>query len=115
MKEKIRLEYSDAYIIIELGSIGKCRNLREVLITIINKTEDSLMQDYEEIYEKLIDNGMEFSRYALENTDSYMPEFSRFMDRLSAMLKKISEDEKIYHYSSSMNFHICMNGLKKVR
>ena len=94
LKEKIRLEYSDAYIIIELGSIGKCRNLREVLITIINKTEDSLMQDYEEIYEKLIDNGMEFSRYALENTDSYMPEFSRFMDRLSAMLKKISEDEK---------------------
>lgn len=94
LKEKIRLEYSDAYIIIELGSIGKCRNLREVLITIINKTEDSLMQDYEEIYEKLIDNGMEFSGYALENTDSYMPEFSRFMDRLSARLKKISEDEK---------------------
>lgn len=94
LKEKIRLEYSDAYIIIELGSIGKCRNLREVLITIINKTEDFLMQDYEEIYEKLIYNGMEFSGYALENTDSYMPEFSRFMDRLSARLKKISEDEK---------------------
>ena len=94
LKEKIRLEYSDAYIIIELGSIGKCRDLREVLITIINKTEDSLMQDYEEIYEKLIYNGMEFSGYALENTDSYMPEFSRFMDRLSARLKKISEDEK---------------------
>lgn len=94
LKEKIRLEYSDAYIIIELGSIGKCRNLRDVLITIINKTEDSLMQDYEEIYEKLIDNGMEFSGYALENTESYMPEFSRFMDRLSVRLKKISEDEK---------------------
>ena len=94
LKEKIRLEYPDAYIIIELGSIGKCRNLREILITIINKTEDALMQDYEEIYEKLIDNGMEFSGYALENTDSYMPEFSRFMDRLSARLKKISEDEK---------------------
>lgn len=52
------------------------------------------MQDYEEIYEKLIDNGMEFSGYALENTESYMPEFSRFMDRLSVRLKKISEDEK---------------------
>ena len=94
LKEKIRLEYPDAYIIIELGSIGKCRNLRDVLITIINKTEDALMQDYEEIYEKLIEAGMEFTGYALENTESYMPEFSRFMDRLSARLKKISEDEK---------------------
>ena len=94
LKEKIRLEYPDAYLIIELGSIGKCRNLREVLITIINKTEDALMQDYEEIYEKLIENGMEFSGYALENTESYMPKFSRFMDRLSVGLRKISEDEK---------------------
>lgn len=94
LKEKIRSEYPNAYIIIELGSIGKCRNLRDVLITIINKTEDALMQDYEEIYEKLIENGMEFAGYALENTESYMPEFSRFMDRLSARLKKISEDEK---------------------
>lgn len=80
LKEKIRSEYPNAYIIIELGSIGKCRNLRDVLITIINKTEDALMQDYEEIYEKLIENGMEFAGYALENTESYMPEFSRFMD-----------------------------------
>lgn len=94
LKEKIRLEYPDAYIIIELGSIGKCRNLREILITIINKTEDALMQDYEGIYEKLIENGMEFSGNALENTDSYMPEFARFMDRLSGKLKKISEAEK---------------------
>lgn len=94
LKEKIRSEYPDAYIIIELGSIGKCRNLRDVLITIINKTEDALMQDYEELYEKLIETGIEFSGYALENTESYMPEFSRFMDRFSARLKKISEDEK---------------------
>lgn len=94
LKEKIRSAYPDAYIIIELGSIGKCRNLRDVLITIINKTEDALMQDYEEIYEELIEAGMEFSGYSLENTESYMPEFSRFMDRLSAKLKKISEDEK---------------------
>ena len=94
LKEKIRSEYPDAYIIIELGSIGKCRNLRDVLITIINKTEDALMQDYEELYEKLISSGMEFSGYLLEKTESYMPEFSRFMDRLSGNLKKISEDEK---------------------
>lgn len=94
LKEKIRSKYPDAYIIIELGSIGKCRNLRDVLITIINKTEDALMQDYEDLYEKLIENGMEFSGYSLENTDSYMPEFSRFMDRLSGKLKKISEEEK---------------------
>lgn len=94
LKEKIRSEYPDAYIIIELGSIGKCRNLRDVLITIINKTEDALMQDYEDLYEKLIENGLEFSGYLLENNDSYMPEFSRFMDRLSGKLKKISEEEK---------------------
>lgn len=94
LKEKIRSEYPDAYIIIELGSIGKCRNLRDVLITIINKTEDALIQDYEELYEKLIENGMVFSGNALENTDSYMPEFSRFMDRLSGKLKRISKGEK---------------------
>ena len=94
LKEKIRSEYQDSYIIIELGSIGKCRNLRDVLITIINKTEDALMQDYEDLYEKLIENGLEFSGYLLENNDSYMPEFSRFMDRLSGKLKKISEEEK---------------------
>lgn len=94
LKEKIRSEYPDAYIIIELGSIGKCRNLRDVLTTIINKTEDTLMQDYGDLYEKLIETGMEFGGYAIEKTDSYMPEFSRFMDRFSTRLKKISEEEK---------------------
>ena len=94
LKEKIKSRYPDAYIIIELGSIGKCRNLREVLITIINKTEDALMQDYEDVYEKLIKLGMEFSGYALEKTENYMPEFSRFMDRLSNKLRKIDDKEK---------------------
>lgn len=94
LKEKIRSKYPDAYIIIELGSIGKCRNLRDILITIINKTEDALMQDYEDVYENLIKSGMEFSGYALEKTESYMPEFSRFMDRLSSRLKKLSDKEK---------------------
>ena len=94
LKEKIRTEYPDAYIIIELGSIGKCRNLREVLITIINKTEDTLMTEYEDIYEKLLETGMKFSGEALEETNNYMPEFSRFMDRLSTRLKKISNAEK---------------------
>ena len=94
LKEKIRLRYSDAYIIIELGSIGKCRNLREVLITIINKTEDTLMQDYAEVYEKLIENGMEFSGEELEDTEDYMPKFSRFMGRLSSGLERISDKEK---------------------
>ena len=94
LKEKIKTEYPDAYIVIELGSIGKCRNLREVLITIINKTEDTLMTEYEDIYTELIDMGMVFDGYALEKTDNYMPEFSRFMDRLSTRLKKISDSEK---------------------
>lgn len=94
LKEKIRLRYPDAYIIIELGSIGKCRNLREVLITIINKTEDALMQDYAEVYEKLIENGMEFSGEELEDTEDYMPKFSRFMGRLSSGLERISDKEK---------------------
>ena len=93
LKEKIRAEYPDAYLIIELGSIGKCRNLREVLITIINKTEDTLMTEYDDVYEKLINLGMEFNGYALEKTDNYMPEFARFMDRFSARLKKISGPE----------------------
>lgn len=93
LKEKIRAEYPHAYLIIELGSIGKCRNLREVLITIINKTEDTLMTEYDGVYEKLINLGMEFNGYALENTDNYMPEFARFMDRFSARLKKISGPE----------------------
>lgn len=94
LKEKIRSRYPEAYIIIELGSIGKCRNLKEVLITIINKTEDALMQDYPEIYEKLMDFGMKFSGYELEKTEVYMPPFSRFMDRLSNGLKKLGDKEK---------------------
>ncbi|MCI6995403.1 MAG: hypothetical protein MR936_01095 [Eubacterium sp.] len=94
LKEKIRKEYPEAYIIIELGSIGKCRNLREVLITIINKTEDTLMTEYEDIYEKLVAEGMSFDGYALEKTDNYMPKFARFMYRLSARLKKISGDSE---------------------
>lgn len=93
LKEKIREEYPEAYLIIELGSIGKCRNLREVLITIINKTEDTLMTEYEDVYEKLISLGMEFNGYALEDTDNYMPEFSRFMDRFSARLRKLGGPE----------------------
>lgn len=94
LKEKIRKEYPEAYLIIELGSIGKCRNLREVLITIINRTEDTLMTEYEEVYERLLDEGISFDGYALEKTDNYMPEFARFMDRFSARLKKISGDSE---------------------
>ncbi|MBR2257288.1 MAG: hypothetical protein IJ899_08115 [Blautia sp.] len=93
LKEKIKEEYPGAYLIIELGSIGKCRNLREVLITIINKTEDTLMTEYEDVYEKLISLGMRFNGYALENIDNYMPEFSRFMDRFSTRLRKIGGSE----------------------
>ncbi len=94
LKERIRSEYPDAYIIIELGSIGSSKNLREVLTTIINKTEATLMLDYEELYGKLLERGMEFSGDVLEKTDSYMPEFSKFMVRFSGILKKISEEEK---------------------
>ncbi len=94
LKEKIKKEYPNAYIIIELGSIGKCRNLREVLITIINRTEDTLMLDYPDIYEKLIDKGMVFDGGVLESKEDYMPEFARFMDRLSARLKSISHPEE---------------------
>lgn len=94
LKEKIRTQYPGAYIFIELGSIGKCRNLREVLITIINNTEDTLMQDYYEIFEQLESLGMQYNGYELEKTDSYMPAFNRFMDRLSRNLNKISGVEK---------------------
>lgn len=94
LKEKIKKEYPNAYIVIELGSIGKCRNLREVLITIINKTEDTLMTEYEDIYTAITEMGMVFDGYALEKTENYMPEFSRFMDRLSTRLKKYSDSEK---------------------
>lgn len=94
LKEKIRKEYTNAYIIIELGSIGKCRNLKEVLTTIINKTEDSLMNEYPNLYELLIDNGMEFDGYDVEKAENFMPKFSRFMDRFSAKLKKIGTSEE---------------------
>ncbi|MBO4532004.1 MAG: hypothetical protein J5767_15345 [Paludibacteraceae bacterium] len=95
LKERIHKEYPNAYIIIELGSIGKCRNLREVLITIINQTEDALMQpEYENLYNQLIDSGMVFDGYALEKTENYMPEFNRFMDRLSKRLKRFGDSEQ---------------------
>ena len=94
LKEKIREEYSDAYLIIELGSIGKCRNLREVLITIINTTQSILEQDYEDLYIKLLDNGMKFDGQLLEETDHYMPEFSIFMQKFSKKLEKISGSER---------------------
>ncbi len=94
LKEKIKAEYPQAYLVIELGSIGKCRNLREVLITIIDKTEDTLMTEYEDVYDRLLELGMEFRSDRLEKTEYYMPEFSRFMDRFSARIRKISESEK---------------------
>ena len=94
LKEKIRLEYPKSYIIVELGSIGRSGNLRDILTSIINKTEDTLMMEYEDIYEKLLNAGMDFSGYTLEKTESYMPEFARFMDRFSARLKKISNAEE---------------------
>lgn len=94
LKEKIRSEYPDAYIIIELGSIGSCKSLRDVLTHIINTTETSLMLDYEELYMQLLDKGMQFQGYALENSESYMTDFSKFMRLFSGVLKKISSDEK---------------------
>lgn len=94
LKEKIKSEYPQAYLVIELGSIGKCRNLREVLMTIIDKTEDTLMTEYEDVYDRLMELGMEFRSDRLEKTEYYMPEFSRFMDRFSARIRKISESEK---------------------
>ena len=94
LKEKIKSRYPGAYIIIELGSIGKCKNLREVLTTIINKTEDVLMEEYPDIYESLKDSGVEFAGDKLSRSESYMPDFSRFMDRFSRNLKRISGEEK---------------------
>ena len=94
LKEKIKNEYPDAYIIIELGSIGSCSNLKDILIHIINNTEYYLMTEYKDIYDALMKNGMVFDGYALENTDNYMPKFSRFMSQLSLGLKKISDSEK---------------------
>lgn len=94
LKEKIRKEYPNAYIIIELGSIGKSRNIQEVLATIVNKTEDTLMLEYEEIYEALDNDGMVFDGCAIENADNCMPTFARFMDRFSTKLKKINNDKK---------------------
>ena len=94
LKEKIRSEYPDTYIIIELGSIGSCKSLRDVLTHIINTTETSLMLDYEELYMQLLDKGMQFQGYALENSESYMTDFSKFMRLFSGVLKKISSDEK---------------------
>ena len=52
------------------------------------------MLDYEELYMQLSDKGMQFQGYALENSDSYMTDFSRFMRLFSGVLKKISADEK---------------------
>jgi hypothetical protein len=94
LKERIRAEYPDAYLIIEIGSLGKCHNLREVLATIVNSTGDALDLEYPDVYDKLIKLGMGFNGEELEKNDGYMPEFSRFMDRLSKNLKKISDPEK---------------------
>ncbi len=94
LKKKIQDEYGDAYIIINMGSVGRGHSFRDFLITMVNQTEDVLMDDYPDIYDELVNNGVDFDTSKLEKTDRYMPEFSRFMNRFSKKLRAISAPEK---------------------
>ncbi|MCR5213934.1 MAG: hypothetical protein K6E10_05930 [Eubacterium sp.] len=90
LKEKIKATYPKEYLIFELGSVGICRNIKEVLISIINNIEETLQLDYEDIYNKLVDLGMNFDTKELENSSEYMPIFIRFINKLSSRLNMIS-------------------------
>ena len=94
LKERIRAEYADAYLIIEVGSIGKCRNVRDILVSIVNNTEFALLEDYPEIYDKLVENHVSFATGTISEGENYMTEFSRFMRLLSIGLKKLGGAEK---------------------
>lgn len=92
LKDNIAATYPEAYIIIDLGSIGKGNTLDDFLQLIVDKTELVLMKNYPDLYAKLLENGVDFDTGVIEGSKA-MSAFSRFMDRFSSALQKLSPPE----------------------
>ena len=93
LKKQISEKYPGAYIPIDLGNIGKCHNVREILISIVNNTKRGIRNNNRELYNELIEDEMDFSTDKLETSDSYMAVFNEFMAELSDLLEQHSEPE----------------------
>lgn len=93
LKKRIYETYPDAYMPIELGSIGKSHNLKEVLAGLAFDTESVILTDYEELYDDYVKAGLEDSSIKIENSEDYMLEFRNFMSRFSALLKRKYKSE----------------------
>lgn len=93
LKKRIHETYPDAYMPIELGSIGKSHNLKEVLAGLAFDTENVILTDYEELYDDYVKAGLENSSIKIENSEDYMLEFRNFMSRFSALLRRKYKEE----------------------
>lgn len=94
LKQAIMDTYGDAYIPIELGSVGKCGSLRGILITIANQTQLALMKNNRELFQKYLDAGLMGYSKKIESATEYMAEFTNYMNLLSYLIQTNSEPEK---------------------
>lgn len=91
LKKKIKDTYPNAYIIIDFNSVLKISNFIDFLKTIIIITKNELRYHYTEIYQQLINDGVEFDVTQFTG----QTDFVNFMHSFSLSIEKISLTKKI--------------------
>lgn len=80
LKERIKKEYPESYLIFDIGSVSDVNNLRGLLSRIIRMTVKISENDYKDIYDSLKVNILSFDEKPWQlSEDDYKSDFQSFM------------------------------------